>query len=421
MSSARARLDLGQTSARASARASGGPAPARCPSQRIARPAWLSLAELSSGLSEQTTLTLLRGLWWQTPRLALLARVDLHSGAPLFAPSHHKQDGGREGGRERGRDGGRAHSTRRGGEHYERHHHSHTDYRQPSYPLHYAPQPYMPTPHFGGGLGESLFTLVLSRVGEHAGKVTGMLLQSAEPSAVLALIQGPPQMLDEAVAEAVCMLGLGGQPTKQVAPMRAFTATAAHSAAAGAAAVGAAACVACVPCGQSGSGGGEAEAAAEAVVEVAAGGEEREESGLRGGGAVAEEMGRCSLGPTSPTSPTSTGTGTGKGRGRGKGTGTGTGTGTGSAVGTRGYEYVAYKRAEAEGVATSGEKPTVLRGELVGSPTTEIVAGVRLANDLDRGDDGGEDGEGGGGGEDGEGGGGGGGGGDAVNSNGRCS
>ena len=56
-------------------------------------------------------------------------------------------------------------------------------------------------------LGESLFPLVLARVGagERAGKVTGMLLQSTDPGALLAMIQGPPPLivLDEAVAEAV--------------------------------------------------------------------------------------------------------------------------------------------------------------------------------------------------------------------------
>ena len=53
-------------------------------------------------------------------------------------------------------------------------------------------------------LGETLFPLVLARVGEHAGKVTGMLLQLADPGALLAMIQGPPPLLvlDEAVAEA---------------------------------------------------------------------------------------------------------------------------------------------------------------------------------------------------------------------------
>ena len=58
-------------------------------------------------------------------------------------------------------------------------------------------------------LGESLFPLVLGRVGERAGKVTGMLLQSADLGALLAMIQGPPPLLllDEAVAEAVCKLG----------------------------------------------------------------------------------------------------------------------------------------------------------------------------------------------------------------------
>ena len=53
-------------------------------------------------------------------------------------------------------------------------------------------------------LGEILFPLVLARVGEHAGKVTGMLLQLADPGALLAMIQGPPPLLalDEAVAQA---------------------------------------------------------------------------------------------------------------------------------------------------------------------------------------------------------------------------
>ena len=53
-------------------------------------------------------------------------------------------------------------------------------------------------------LGETLFPLVLARVGERAGKVTGMLLQLADPGALLAMIQGPPPLLvlDEAVAEA---------------------------------------------------------------------------------------------------------------------------------------------------------------------------------------------------------------------------
>ena len=209
----------------------------------------------------------------KTPRLALLARVDLHSGAPLFSPSQHKQDGGRDGGRERGRDGGgRAHSSRRGGG--DHHHHEQrqhlgrhgvvADYGRPSYPHHYAPQQYMSPPHFhpsGGGLGESLFPLVLARVGDgqSAGKVTGLLLQLADPGAVLALIQGPPQMLDEAVAEAVCMLGghaakVGGASLRPPAA----------SPRAAAPPHGAAACVACAPSGPTGSGGGEA-AASEAA------------------------------------------------------------------------------------------------------------------------------------------------------------
>jgi hypothetical protein len=266
----------------------------------------------------------------KTPRLALLARVDLHSGAPLFPPSLHRQDGGREGGRERGRDiGGRAHNMRRGGggeHHHERRQHQ-GHHGHPGYPHHYAPQPqYMTPQHFqpsGGGLGESLFPLVLARVGDgqSAGKVTGLLLQLANPSAVLALIQGPPQMLDEAVAEAVCMLG-GHSAKVGGAPLRPPAAAASR----GAAARGAAACVACAPCGQTGSGGGEASTAevaseaeaaeaeaeteAEAAVEVssaaaaeasvaeatatvaAAAGDESEH---RGDGAVADGMVRCAI------------------------------------------------------------------------------------------------------------------------------
>ena len=274
----------------------------------------------------------------KTPRLALLARVDLHSGAPLFSPSQHKQDGGRDGGRERGRDGGgRAHSTRRGnGDHHQHeqrqheqrqhlgHHGVVADYGHPSYPHHYAPQQYMSPPHFqpsGGGLGESLFPLVLARVGDgqSAGKVTGLLLQLADPGAVLALIQGPPQMLDEAVAEAVCMLGghaakVGGAALRPPAASPRGAAPPPH---------GAAACVACAPSGQTGSGGGEASAseaaevveaevsaAAAAAVEAAAaeaeasvaeatatgaaaaGGDKSEHGG---DGAVAEGMKRCTI------------------------------------------------------------------------------------------------------------------------------
>ena len=143
------------------------------------------------------------------------------------------------------------------------------DYGRPSYPHHYAPQQYMSPPHFhpsGGGLGESLFPLVLARVGDgqSAGKVTGLLLQLADPGAVLALIQGPPQMLDEAVAEAVCMLGghaakVGGASLRPPAA----------SPRAAAPPHGAAACVACAPSGQTGSGGGEAAASEAAEAEAA--------------------------------------------------------------------------------------------------------------------------------------------------------
>ena len=106
----------------------------------------------------------------------------------------------------------------------------HADYGHPSYPHHYTPQQYAPPPHFrpsGGGLGESLFPLVLARVadGQSAGKVTGLLLQLADPGAVLALIQGPPQMLDEAVAEAVCMLGGHAAKVAGGAPLRPPSAT----------------------------------------------------------------------------------------------------------------------------------------------------------------------------------------------------
>ena len=61
-------------------------------------------------------------------------------------------------------------------------------------------------------LGEVLFPLVLARVGDArcAGKVTGLLLQSADPGALLAMLQGPPPMLvlDEAVAAATRKLGV---------------------------------------------------------------------------------------------------------------------------------------------------------------------------------------------------------------------
>ena len=61
-------------------------------------------------------------------------------------------------------------------------------------------------------LGEVLFPLVLARVGDArcAGKVTGLLLQSADPGALLAMVQGPPPMLvlDEAVAAATRKLGV---------------------------------------------------------------------------------------------------------------------------------------------------------------------------------------------------------------------
>lgn len=61
-------------------------------------------------------------------------------------------------------------------------------------------------------LGEVLFPLVLARVGDArcAGKVTGLLLQSADPGALLAMVQGLPPMLvlDEAVAAATRQLGV---------------------------------------------------------------------------------------------------------------------------------------------------------------------------------------------------------------------
>ena len=281
----------------------------------------------------------------KTPRLAQLARVDLHSNAPLFAPSQHKQEGGARDYAERGRGrdgGGRAHGTRRGGgePHNEQrkppaHHGPHrgvaADYPPPSYAHPYAPQPYMPPPHFqasGGGLGENLFPLVLARVGDGqaASKVTGLLLKLADPGAVLALIQGPPQMLDEAVAEAVC---IAGGPAPKAGGMGG------GKAGGKAGGVGAGPPMrlpaeggACAPCKQTGNGGGDgggqaaateavgakadaeveaveasaagAKAAAAAAAEAAATGAAgpaagRDESEGRGGDAAAEGMQRCAI------------------------------------------------------------------------------------------------------------------------------
>ena len=322
----------------------------------------------------------------KTPRLAQLARVELHSNAPLFpasqksslfAASQHKQEGGARdyGERGRGRDGGgRAHSTRRGGgeqhneqrkppAHHGRHRGMAADYPPPIYAHPYAPQPYMPPPHFqasGGGLGQSLFPLVLARVGDgqSASKVTGLLLKLADPGAVLALIQGPPQMLDEAVAEAVCIAGgpapraggkgggkaggkaggmgggmgggkgagmgggVGAAPPLRLPAEEAAWSARGGGAHAAAAPHGAAEGGACAPCEQTSCNGGGQAAATEAVeakadaeveaVEASAAGAKaaaaeetatgaagpaagRDENEHRGGDAVAEGMQRCAI------------------------------------------------------------------------------------------------------------------------------
>ena len=51
-------------------------------------------------------------------------------------------------------------------------------------------------------LGEELFPRVLARAGAQAGKVTGL-------GALLAMAEGPPQLLDEAVAAALAKLERG--------------------------------------------------------------------------------------------------------------------------------------------------------------------------------------------------------------------